>query len=75
MIWLSLYILGAVICAMIGRNKGYNFALTFICSLVVTPLLGIIIVLANNPNKPRCKFCKGFMEKDATVCLHCAREQ
>lgn len=47
-----LYILFSLIIAAMGTNRKFGFWGYFFCSLLLTPLIGIIIVLASDRRKP-----------------------
>ncbi len=45
-----LYVLAAMVVAFIGRNRGYQFWGFFFASLLFTPLIGLLMLIAT--------FCK-----------------
>jgi len=71
------YFLWFIFSLMLGfrnMNKGHSFWSAFIISLLLTPIIGMLFVLSK-PAKDKCKYCKGHIEYNATVCKHCGREQ
>jgi hypothetical protein len=48
----TLYILAAILVAFIGRNRKFGFWGYFFATLLFTPLIGVILVLASDA-RPR----------------------
>jgi len=71
---LLLWVLLAMAIGYYAKNKGNAFFSTFILSLFLTPIIGFFIAWEEKP-KNKCRFCKGFLEPEATVCRYCGREQ
>ncbi len=49
---LLLYILVSVLVGFLGRNKKLGFWGYFFGSMLLTPLIGILLVLASSPRNP-----------------------
>ena len=53
---ISLIILYVILClgvAWLGQHRKFGFWGYFFASLLVTPILGILLVLASDPRKPQ----------------------
>ena len=57
----TLYILAAVIVALFGRNRKFGFWGYFFATLLFTPLIGVILVLASDarPRRPAAEAASG----------------
>ena len=53
MMYLTLYIFLSIIIGFLGTNRKFGFWGYFFYSLLFTPFLGIIILLASSPSVPR----------------------
>jgi len=42
-------IVGAVVIGWLGRNRKFGFWGYFFCALALTPLVGVIVLLASDP--------------------------
>jgi hypothetical protein len=65
-----------VIPGAIASKKGYNFWTWWLFGVLLF-LPALIIILARGPNPEKfgkCPYCKGLIERDATVCPHCGRD-
>lgn len=80
MLILYLYVLLATLPAMLAARKGYTGAVAFFLSLALTPLGGLLFVLACNDrrtddqlpaSKVRCPVCKQVHRARAASCPHC----
>ena len=67
------WIVMGVIGGMIGNPKGMGFV-GFLLGLFLGPL-GIIVVQISDGDRRECPFCKKRIDKNATVCPYCQREQ
>ena len=47
----ALYIFGSITVGIISRQNKLGFRLGFVWSLVFTPIIGLYLVMKNNPNK------------------------
>ena len=50
-IYYSVYFLGCLIIATLGKNKTMGFWGYFFASIVLTPVLGLLLVLVSSPDK------------------------
>jgi hypothetical protein len=84
---LIIWIILCFVAGSIAENKGNSALATFLISLVLSPLIGIVIALAEKPNEAvlekrrlksgesrKCPFCAKLIKKDATVCRYCGRD-
>ncbi len=67
------WLLCGVVSAMIGEKKGEG-CLGFFFGLLLGPI-GIVIALLSKGNRKVCPFCKELINRDATVCPKCQRDQ
>jgi len=47
-----LYLLLCLLLGLMGRNRKFGFWGYFFGSIVVTPVIGLLLVLASDPRKP-----------------------
>ncbi len=52
---IALWILSSLIVAVIGMNRKFGFWGYFFASILLTPAIGLILVLASDVNKPEKK--------------------
>ena len=50
-----LYVLLSIIVAGLGRNRKFGFWGYFFCSLLLTPILGLLFVIASGRGPDRCR--------------------
>ncbi|WP_080798700.1 hypothetical protein [Desulfamplus magnetovallimortis] len=55
MIFIILIIVFSYIVALLGRNRKFGFWGYFFCSLLLTPLIGLIVVFASDPRPDKQK--------------------
>lgn len=73
--------------ANLAFQRGRNAAGFFVLSLLLSPLVGFLVVLAIGPNPAvleerrlrdgemrRCPFCAELVREQAAVCRHCGRD-
>ena len=70
-LWVALAI--AVGAISLSQNKGFGFG--FFLSLILSPLIGIIIVLLTNSDKKHCKFCKCQLLPNQIFCEACGKNK
>ncbi len=75
--WISL----AFLVAFLGKNKKIGFWSTFIISVLLSPLVGLIVALVSDPvtttyvYSRKCKFC-GFEDKSGSqFCTACGKDR
>lgn len=84
---LGFWILSSIVVGVIANSRGRGTLTWFFVSLVISPLLGLILVLAMgrppgsvdpaNPEAPReethtrCPDCRELVRRDARKCKHC----
>jgi hypothetical protein len=76
---LIIVIIWLVLCGTVGAyagNKGRSGVGAFFLSLLLTPLVGFVIVLAMRPNeaaqgKKCCPECSEFVQPNAKICRFC----
>lgn len=80
MLILYAYVLLATLPAMLATHKGYTGAVAFFLSLALTPVGGLLFVLACNDCRPddqlplskvRCSSCGQVHRARAASCAHC----
>ena len=81
---ITFYFVFCFVAAAIAHNKGNSAALTFLLSLLGSPLIGIIVALVQKPNNAklekqslksgqdkRCPYCAELVKQAAKICKHC----
>ena len=48
-----LYAVASFLVALMGINRKFGFWGYFFCSLLLTPFVGAVVMLASDPRKPR----------------------
>lgn len=86
-ITLFFWLIFSVIAANIASNKGNSGIVTFIGSLLLSPLIGLLIAIVDRPNQTvldnrgiksgrlkRCPYCAEFIKAKATTCRFCSKD-
>lgn len=72
---LVVWIVGAIVVAMIARSRGLNAGGYILLSILLSPLIGIIFVLLAKPasteRRAPCWQCKEQVVEGATQCRFC----
>jgi hypothetical protein len=74
MIWFFLWIGLSVVAGVAASSRNRSGIGWFFGSLLISPLLGLILVLVLPPVKVvqrRCPFCSEAIHPDALICPHC----
>ncbi|MCD4819688.1 MAG: hypothetical protein K8S23_13455 [Candidatus Cloacimonetes bacterium] len=80
----SIYLVLALIVGMISRNRGKTFLFGFFYSLILSPIIGLVIVLVSKKNKykminrkikkgkvTRCPVCGTVRSSRTNICQNC----
>ena len=76
MLWVAGWIIGCIIVSAIGSSKGRG-AEGFFISLILSPLIGILAVIALSPKDKSsktgyvCRHCGKSIAEDTIECEHC----
>ncbi|PIB13133.1 zinc ribbon domain-containing protein [Vibrio rotiferianus] len=84
MLVIILWLIFSVIVGSVAKSKGRSGLGFFFASLILSPLIGLIIVLVIQPNNTnverraidsgqvkRCPKCSELVKVEATLCKHC----
>ena len=53
------YLALCYVCALLGENRKFGFWGYLICSIIFTPLVGLVLLLASDERpRERCRSCK-----------------
>jgi len=73
-----LWMILSIIPAVIANKKGRSGVGWFFLSLLISPILAGIIVVALGPveggNLRKCPYCSEMVKSDASICRHCGKE-
>jgi hypothetical protein len=70
---IPLWILFGIVAGMIGGKKGEG-CLMFFLGFLLGPF-GVLIALFSSGNRKVCPHCRELIDRNATVCSHCHRDQ
>lgn len=70
--FVGLWFFCAIIATMIGSRKG-EAGSAFLFGLILGPL-GVILALLSTGSRKKCQFCREYVDKKATVCPRCQKE-
>ena len=81
------WIVFSILVGYVASRKGRSGVLYFFLSIIISPLLGILLVLALGENKEaienarlasgsevKCHFCAELIKREAKVCKHCGKD-
>ncbi len=67
------WVILSVLVSILASKRGKNTTLHFFSSLLLSPLIGLLIVLfSENNTKMRCTNCKEKINKNANICPFCS---
>lgn len=86
--WILLWIFLSYIVGVINHSRGNSVIVGFLLSVILSPLLGLIVVLVTSKNNQkleeraiksgkmkRCIHCAELVKPEAIVCKHCGKDQ
>ena len=84
MVYVIIWIVFALMVGAINSGRGNSFFVGFLLSVILSPLLGLIIVVCTKKNEAvlekrmiksgkmkKCPDCAEVVKSDAAVCKHC----
>lgn len=72
-LWIIVWLLCIVTCALIGAKKGNPISGTFL-GLALGPVGVLVCLLSGYANRRACPYCAEMIMKKAIVCPHCQRD-
>lgn len=69
------WLIGAIVVGFLATTRGHGFLGYFLISALLSPLIGLIILLVSQPgNRGPCWQCKELVVRGASKCPHCGAE-
>lgn len=69
-----IWLLGTAIVTFIGKQLGHGALKPFIVSLILSPAIGLIVVLLSSAPSKKCPKCAETVKPEALKCKHCGHE-
>lgn len=69
------WILLSIVIAIEGKNRRIGFWWGLIACLLLSPLIGLIIVLLSEKKTKQCKYCGFYDESNAQFCPACGKDR
>lgn len=85
--WIVIWLILSILVAAYANSKGRSGIGYFLLSMILTPVLGLIITIAVEPNidkleerailagkRRKCPYCAELVKNEARICKHCGKE-
>ncbi|WP_114325986.1 zinc ribbon domain-containing protein [Candidatus Colwellia aromaticivorans] len=86
-IYIVLWVVVSLIVASVASSKGHSWSDYFFLSLIISPIITLLIVIASSPNQDKleslaiasgkerkCPSCAEIVKAEAKICKHCKSE-